>query len=145
MAKKTFAVAAGGTKGLQPLGDGTDAEVVATVGAAIVSTTAVVASGQSLSAAVSLALGRPAGVQLPANIDSATKLSFQVSYDGGSTYDNFYDAYGNEYSVTVAASRSVPLEVKDFIGATHLKVRLGLAAAAVTATADRTIILALLP
>lgn len=110
-----------------------------------VATTVTVASGQSLSAAVPLASGKPAGVQLPADIDSATKLTFQLSYDGGATYNDMYDATGSEYSVTVAASRSVPINHADFVGATHMKVRLGTTGSPVTATADRTLKFSLLP
>lgn len=108
---------------------------------------ATISSGTSLSAAVSLAVGKPAGVQLPASIDGATALTFQVSYDGGVSYANFYDAEDSEYSIVVAASRAIgdATLYARFLGATHVKVRLGTSGSPVTATADRSITLALVP
>lgn len=103
-----------------------------------------VSNGQSLSSAVDLGSALLAGIQTPSAMDSATSLTFQVSYDA-TTYANFYDSSGTEYTVTVSTSRSVLLPAADFIGVRAIKVRLGTSGSPVTATADRTFTIAKRP
>jgi hypothetical protein len=107
-----------------------------------------IASGATISAALEFSgnFGSqlPCGIQLPSNIDSATSLTYQVSYDGA-TYTNFYDGSGTEYTTTVSTSRSVLLNPADFYGVRGIKVRLGTSGSPVTATADRTLILGVRP
>ena len=120
------------------------AEKVIASGADIVPVSVTIASGQSLSDAVVLDRGKPGGVTLPSSIDGATVLTFQLSYDNGVSFANMY-AFGSEYSLTVAISQSVPMAFADFFAATHMKVRLGTASSAVTATDNRTLKFALVP
>lgn len=120
--------------------------VVAAVGADVQALSVVIANGATgaLSDGYSLANGKPAGVQVPHAIDSATSMTFQVSYDGGKTYANFY-ADGSEYTVTVGIDQAVRLNYADFLGVTHFKVRLGTSGSPASITADRTLIFALVP
>jgi hypothetical protein len=108
----------------------------------------IIPSGASISTALefsgNFASQLPCGIQLPSAIDSATSLTYQVSYDGV-TYTNFYDGTGTEYTTTVSTSRSVLLNPADFYGVRCIKVRLGTSASPVTATADRTLILGVRP
>lgn len=109
----------------------------------------IVASGSSLSSAIEftgdIAGALPVGIQTPSAIDSATSITFQVAYDGGSsaTFANLYDSSGTEYTLTVSTSRSIILTPADFYGVRQLKIRLGTSGSPTTATADRTLILSL--
>lgn len=104
----------------------------------------IISNGQSLSATVDCQGGLPAALQTPANIDSATSITFQASYDG-STFANLYDGTGTEYTLTVSTSRSIILPPSDFFGVKSLKVRLGTSGSPTAASADRTLILSLRP
>lgn len=97
------------------------------------------ASG-ALGPAVIIGAAMLLGIQTPAAIDSATAITFQVSYDGV-TYANFYDSSGTEYTVTASTSRSILLSPQDFYGVRGIKVRLGTSGSPATVTADRTFIL----
>lgn len=114
------------------------------VSAPIATANAIVASGGALSGAVDLGSAALVGVRIPGSIDGATKITFQVNYEG-STFSNFYDGDGNEYAITVAADRAVKIPLGDFMGAKAIKLRLGTAAAPVNATAARTLLLSLRP
>lgn len=98
----------------------------------------VITSGQSLSAPIDLDSYRLCGISFPSNIDSATKATFQVSFDGTS-WTNLYDADGNEKSIVAGVSRRVILNPADFYGVRFVKVRLGTIAAPTTTTANRTL------
>lgn len=101
--------------------------------------TAKIANGQSLSAVVKdLDAGIVMGLQTPADIDSATAITFQGSFDG-STFFNFYDEDGDEVSIVVAGSRTVALDPALFGCLRALKLRLGTASVPVPATAERLI------
>lgn len=114
------------------------------VSAPVSTATATVANGNSLSAAVDFGTAVLVGIQTPAAIDSATSLTFQVSYDG-TTFANFYDSTGNEVTLTVSTSRSVQVSYIDFVGVRAIKLRLGTSGSPVTATADRVFTLAKRP
>jgi hypothetical protein len=113
-------------------------------GVAVKSVLAIVPTGASLAGAVDIGGSALCAIQTPSDIDSATELTFSVSYDG-STYANLYDDGGTEYSVTAAASRSIVLNPTDFWGVRYVKVRLGDAGSPTTATAARTLTLSLRP
>ncbi|MDD3289074.1 MAG: hypothetical protein PHX43_08790 [Alphaproteobacteria bacterium] len=83
-----------------------------------------ISSGQSLSPALNLGGLRLFGIAMPAAWTTAN-LTFQVSSDGGSTWNNMYDANGNEVSVIAAASRFIALDPMNFASIQMLKVRSG--------------------
>lgn len=101
--------------------------------------TVTIANGASLSGAVDLGTSRLARIVMPASWTTAN-LTFQTSYDG-TTYSNLYDSVGNEYTVTAAASRSILVDLKDFIAVRYLKVRSGTSGSAVNQAAARDIVL----
>lgn len=111
--------------------------------AQVVTTTATIANGASLSGAIDLSTGKLARIAMPASW-TAANLTFQASYDGA-TYNDLYDQNGTEYTVTAAASRSILVPFADFIGIRYLKIRSGTSGAAVNQGADRTLNLVLVP
>jgi hypothetical protein len=69
---------------------------------------------------------------------TAAAITFAGSLDG----ENFfpvYDTNGDEVSITVAASRVIPLDLTRFHGLRQLKVRSGTAGVPVNQAADRVI------
>lgn len=78
------------------------------------------------------------GIQMPAAW-TAAGLSFSVSMDGGTTYNDLYDDTMTERSIAVVASRSITLDPTKFMGCTHLKFRSGTGAGPVNQGAARTI------
>ncbi len=105
--------------------------------------TVTVASSNSLSAAGSLGNKRAGSILLPADVGTATVLTFQASYDG-STYGDVYDQYGSEYKVTIpAVSKMVLLDPFVFATFPYLKVRFGTAASANTYGSARDLIIGL--
>jgi hypothetical protein len=105
--------------------------------------TASIANGASLSGPIDMGALRPAWLSMPAGWDAAA-ITFQVSYDAVN-YQNFYKDDGTEYSVTVALSRAVKLNIADFLGVRALKLRSGTGAAPVNQTAQRDIPVVLVP
>lgn len=99
----------------------------------------VIAINTSLSAAVNLRGGLPAVIEMSAAWDAAN-LTFQTSGDGA-TFMNVYDENGTEVTVTADASRRIRLEPSQWAGIAQIKVRSGMAAAAVNQTAERTLYL----
>lgn len=100
--------------------------------------TATILSGASLSAAIYLGDKVIQAVQMP-SAWTAASLTFQSSADGA-TYNDVYDSQGNEWTVTTAASRYIPLEdlafTKSFL---YLRIRSGTTGTPVTQGADRAI------
>lgn len=82
---------------------------------------------------IDLGTRRLSRIEIPSGWVTATSATFQTSIDGATAY-NLYDSTGNEYAVTVAASRSVLVPLIDFIGIRYIKIRSGTAAAAVNQT-----------
>jgi lipid-binding SYLF domain-containing protein len=85
----------------------------------------------------------PVAVFVPAAWVSAA-LSFQVSYDQGTTWADYFNSAGVEVSVSAAimgaaatAARPVTLDPSDFAGVMFLKLRSGVSGAAVDQTASR--------
>lgn len=105
-----------------------------------VQTAVTISNGTSLSAATPIGITVPIGIVMPAAWDAAG-LTFQVSADGGSTWNELYDSSGNETTLTVAAGRYIPFDPNFWIGINHIKIRSGTVAAAVNQTADRVLTL----
>ena len=63
------------------------------------------------------------GVFVPSGFDGTT-LTFQTSLDD-STYVDVQDGAGNAYSVTVAASKYVPVDPTKMVGVRYLKITSG--------------------
>jgi len=100
-------------------------------------TTVVISSGESLSGAVNLqnrtpnALGitgkaglRLFGIVMP-SAWTAANLTFQASFDGGTTWVDVMDATGAEYVVTAGTSRYIPIDPTPFSAIALLRIRSG--------------------
>lgn len=110
---------------------------------------AVIASGASLSGAIDLRGThvtnkglRLFGIVMPAAW-TAANLTFQASFDGGTTYVNMYDYNGLEVVATASTSRLIVLDPVVFASIPLLKIRSGTAASAVNQGGDRTLTLVL--
>jgi len=112
----------------------------------LVAVPATIATEESLSAEIDLGAGRVlCGIDMPADW-TAANLTFQASYNSGGTFDNLYDQYGTEKTVTAAEDRFIPLDDPAFwMGVRYLKVRSGTAASAVAQGAERVIQLIVKP
>ncbi len=101
---------------------------------------ATIASSGSLSGAVSLNHGWLVGIVIPVAF-TAADLSFDVSWDDGSTYAPLFDADGEvtvpTAVVPTAAVRYIALDPTKFHGVTNLKVRSGLKGSEVTQAGAR--------
>jgi hypothetical protein len=106
----------------------------------LVQTPVTIANGTSLSAAVPIGDHVPVGIAMPSGWDAAG-LTFQVSCDGGTTWNELYDSGGNETTLTVAAGRYIPLDPTTWVGINHIKLRSGTSGVAVNQTADRALTL----
>lgn len=109
----------------------------------VCTTDAVIAEGAALSGAINLGGASLAGFQMPADW-TAANLTFQGSATG-ETFYNLYDKNGNEVTVIAADDRYIQVDVADFAGIKHLKVRSGTSGSAVNQVAARTIVLVLRP
>jgi hypothetical protein len=103
---------------------------------------AVIAGGQSVSGAVSLGGLRLFGLVMP-SAWTAAGVTFQMSPDGGATWNNVYDVNGNEITVTAGTSRFIALDPANFAAVPMLKLRSGTSGTPVNQGADRTIQLVL--
>jgi len=100
---------------------------------------ATIAINTSLSAAVELGGHSVERIIMPAAWDAAD-LTFQISDDGGTTFQNVYWDWGAEMVVDAAASYTI--ELSPFVKLSNLdqlKVRSGTAGTPVVQTAARTI------
>lgn len=102
--------------------------------------TVMIANGQSLSPQADLGAFVLTGIHMPAAWDAAA-LTFQVSPDGGATWNNAVAASGTEVTVAGAAQQFIPLDPATWRGVQSLKIRSGPSAGAVAQTAARTITL----
>ncbi|MES0207922.1 hypothetical protein NKJ93_02330 [Mesorhizobium sp. M0028] len=103
----------------------------------VAKTTALIANGGSLSAAVDLGGLHLVGIVMPAAWTAAS-MTFSVSVDG----ENFADLYapdGTEYALTVVAAHHVYLDMGVFAGFNSIKFRSGTGGSAVNQGADRTL------
>lgn len=104
--------------------------------------TAVIASGESLSAAINdIDGGALVGIVMPAAW-TAANLTLQASHND-TDFANVYDDAGNEVTITAAAGRYIRLTPADYFGANALKVRSGTSGTPVNQGAARTIIFVL--
>jgi len=109
-----------------------------------VTTTATIANAASLSGVVDCGSARLALIVMPASW-TAADLTFQESVDG-STFVDKYDSVGVEYTVVCGgASRSLTINLSDFIGARYLKIRSGTSAVPVAQGGSRVLTLVLVP
>ncbi len=108
--------------------------------------TATIANGSSLSGAIALGGGGVLqGVSIP-SAWTAAGLSFQTSFDNGTTYQNaYFDDAGTDTEIiypTTANARNLSFEPNIFAGATHIKVRSGTSGTPVNQGAERVLTLA---
>lgn len=102
---------------------------------AIVTRTATIANGASLSDAVQVDGSTVVGIVMPAAWTTAN-LTMQASADD-STYNNVYDELGTEKTIVATAARYIALNPADFLGSNSIKVRSGTSASAVAQGAER--------
>lgn len=102
--------------------------------------TVAIASSASLSAGIPIGDKVAIGVMMSAAWDAAA-LTFQVSADNGTTFDNVYDSSGNELTVQTAAGRYVYFDPTAFVGVNYLKIRSGTSGTPVNQTAARSLVL----
>lgn len=107
----------------------------------IVTRTATIANGESLSAAIEIDGSAVVGVVMPASW-TAANLTLQASHDD-TTFNNVYDELGTEKTVVASTSRYIPLNPADFLGANSIKVRSGTSGTAVNQAAARSVIVVL--
>ncbi len=77
----------------------------------------------------------PVRIIMPATWVAAV-LTVQTSIDGV-TFNDLYDEYGQEVSLTVGANRSIRLLPSEWAGVRYFKLRSGTSAVPVNQTADR--------
>ena len=98
---------------------------------------ATIAAGTSLSGPVSLGALTLVGISMPA-VWTTAALTFQVSPDGGTTWQELYDGAGNEVTITAAAGQFIiPLADPSYLwrGVNLVQVRSGTAASPVNQVA----------
>jgi hypothetical protein len=97
----------------------------------ITTTTVTIADSASLSGASADQGHRTlAGVVTPSGWTTQS-ISFQVSYNGGTTYVVLWTDAGAEYTIAaVPASRYVAVDPTKFLGATNVKIQSGTSASA---------------
>jgi hypothetical protein len=98
-----------------------------------------IANGASLSNATDLKGLTLYGIIMPATWTTAG-ITFQVSYDGGTTFQNLQSKTA-EYSVTAAAAQTILIPRTELPAITQIKVRSGTAGSPVTQAADRIVTL----
>ena len=106
------------------------------------SKTAVIAAGQRISSSVPTAGSKLFGLVMPATW-SAASITFQASFDGGTTWRDMYDSSGNEIGAVVAASRVIILDPVLFSSIALLRIRSGTSGAPVNQAGGRAIVLIL--
>jgi hypothetical protein len=98
---------------------------------------ATIFAGAALSGPCSLGALSLVGISMP-SVWTAAPLTFQVSPDGGTTWQELYDGAGNEITLTVAAGQFViPLVEPSYLwrGVNMVQVRSGTAIAPVNQAA----------
>lgn len=95
-------------------------------------------AGQSLSDQIDLGGLRMFRLNMPAAWTAAV-ITFSVSDDGGTTWQNLCDISGNEITAQAAAAKSICLDPALMASVKLLKIRSGTVAAPVNQAADRTI------
>jgi hypothetical protein len=95
--------------------------------AAITLNPATIALGAALSGPVPLGALTLVGISMPA-VWTAAPLTFQISPDGGTTWQELYDGAGNEVTIEAGAGQYViPLNVPSYLwrGINMVQVRSG--------------------
>lgn len=108
------------------------------IGGGVVSKSGTIANGDAtgLSTAIQTNGVPVVGIEMPASWTSAS-MTFQGSVDG-STYQNIYDQYGNELTLTVAGARDIYFDAYVYLTAcNYVKVRSGTSALPVAQGSDR--------
>ncbi len=107
----------------------------------ITTTPATIAAGASLSEPVALGALTLVGISMPAAWTAAA-LTFQVSPDGGTTWQELFDGAGNEVTVQAAAGQFVvPFAMPSYLwrGVNMIQVRSGTAGGPVNQAAEAVI------
>lgn len=108
----------------------------------MVTRTATIAAGASLSDAIEIDGSALVGIVMPATW-TAANLTVQMSHND-STFNNVYDEVGTEKAIVVSTSRYILLNPADYIGCNSLKVRSGTAGTPVNQVAAASIIFVLM-
>jgi len=103
-------------------------------------TAVTISNGTALSPQVNLGNKLLVGFSMPAAWTAAA-LTFQVSYDGGTTFQDLYNSGGTEVSFTVAANHFVALDPTLWRGINCIKVRSGTGSVPVNQGQDSTLTL----
>jgi hypothetical protein len=96
-----------------------------------------IAAGQSLSAEIDIGTKSLVGLVLPANWSAAAGgISFQVSVDGGTTWNELTTSAGAAFAIafTAAGAAYLAIDPATLRGVQALKIRSGTAGAAVPQT-----------
>lgn len=104
-----------------------------------------IADNASLSSAIDLGGRGLTAIIIPSTWVTATVVTFQVSIDGATYYNVYYNASGTltEYSVPVAASRYIPMDQTKFFGVRFLKIRSGTSGSPTNQTEDAGVVIPL--
>ena len=89
-----------------------------------------ITNGTSLSGPVKLGDKTPCGVIMPAAWTAAA-LTFQVSFDNGATWLEYFDAKAGSAQIAVAAGQYVAVDPTMFRGVNMMKLRSGTSASPV--------------
>lgn len=100
-------------------------------------TSAVIANGASLSAAIDVGDAMPVAVLMPAAW-TAADLTFQASIDGTNWFE-LIDAFGTPATAKAAASQIVVLPASETYWLRYLKIRSGTSGVPVNQGAERTL------
>ena len=107
----------------------------------VVTRTATIALGASLSDVIQIDGSAVVGVVTPAAW-TAANLTIQASADDA-TYNNVYDELGTEKTIVASPARYISLNPADFLGTNSIKVRSGTAGTPVNQAAASLVIVVL--
>ena len=96
-----------------------------------------IASGASVSNAISLGKARVLGVVIPSNFDGE-KISFQVSFDNGATFVSLVDNLGDDHYIDTKAGSFTPVDQAVFASVTLVKILSGVSETPVNVSVDTT-------
>lgn len=85
---------------------------------------ATIAAGQSLSGPVATGVDTLVGISMPA-VWTAAGLTYQISPDGGTTWQELFDGAGNEITTTAAAGQFIQLTSYLWRGMNMFRIRSG--------------------
>lgn len=99
--------------------------------------TTTIANGESVSGTIDTKGRSLVGVIMPASW-TAARLTFQVSLDG-STWNDLYNLYGDEFTSEAAASRFVAMSPYEFLPVRYVRIRSGTSGTPVNQGGARTL------